>query len=186
MTPQERIWIGQLRREMDRLKSEVVSMRRRNQVDQNSNPAMMPDQYTGAMMASMVGNEVPVLTATQHRVVVPITISGEGSFVAEGIHFAYKEYSSGQSPYYFWEDVYQVDFLWGYRVNNSNRDRQNIGVPQPIIYDAENGYGFMPLIPHDVFPRGSTVEIFLDPEYAWHDEHDRIWAGFSGFYTLEH
>jgi len=55
MTPQERIWLGQLRREMDRLKAEVVSIRRRNQVRTNSNPAMMPDQYTGAMMAGLLG-----------------------------------------------------------------------------------------------------------------------------------
>ena len=184
MTPQERIWIGQLRREMDRLKAEVVSMRRRNQVDQNSNPAMMPDQYTGAMMASIVGNET-TLSNDQRRAIVPVTISGEGPFVATGIHFAWKEHFSFPFEGYLWGSIYLVDFTWGYNVNNSNRERQNIGVPQPIVWDAENGYGFMPIIPQDIFPRGSTVQIWLEPEYAW-DHHDSIWAGFSGYYILEH
>jgi hypothetical protein len=189
MTPQERIQIGQIRREMDRLKSEVVSMRRRGQVDQNSNPAMLPDRYTGTQMASIVGKEVAIPTIHQQRIVVPITISGEGPFVARGIHFAYKYYSQegyDRGNYWHWDPVYYYDFRWEYRVNNSYRDRQNMPTPQPVVWSAENGYGFMPLIPQDVFPRGATVEISLNPEYGWGNTDDRIWAGFSGYYVLEH
>jgi hypothetical protein len=165
---------------MDRLKAEVVSIRRKNQTGEES-PGLLPGFRSGSEMAAIEGNEISCPSGTSERIVVPVHISGEGSFVATGIHIVIK-YSS-QDTYYF---TYYPNISFEYSVNNSHRKRQNLPIPIEVVDQSEHGMGYFPLIPQDVFPRGSTIEISINPnEVAWATA-DRVWAGFSGYYVLEH
>jgi len=104
MTPQERIWLGQLRREMDRIKAEVANLHRESQTGVLDEPMILPPHYTGSMIAAMEGHlwlpPDEEIIANQSYL-FPITISGEGPYIAESIHimvYTDDEYNP-QGPY---------------------------------------------------------------------------------------
>ena len=202
MTTQEDIsLLSSLRSELDKIKSEISSMR-----VFGDQAVSLPGQFEGRAIPSRIGAEVH-FDGTTRKHQINIIVPPDGPFFATSIFIAFRfgsyYLSRLQATYtYSWIPISSIedltlsfpalDFYWEYQVTGSDRRRQNIPVPSAMIRRTETGMGQMPLVPHDVFQAASTVIVYITPTinantvYSLDDHLDnRLWVGFNGFYSLD-
>ena len=150
----------------------------------------IPKEYIGKIIPAREAIEI-VWPFYTERIQGNITISADGPFIANSIHFAYmfpfseavlgdniltnlaypfqgrwRQISSIESGINFRQSQ-NVDFYWEYEVTEAHRTRQNIRVPSSIVHQTELGNGYYPLVPCDVFKKTSTVTLYVTtlPKY---------------------
>jgi hypothetical protein len=219
MNPQENAAYESVRREIDILKADICATKILAHND-NGQPISLQGQYKRKPIPARLGVEIPVPLVdpddfdpqTYYEGI--IDINSDGDFVATGVYFFFKldigadsfifgndvgglwRYASSirifPAPGFFVSQIGIQDIYWEYDVSRSHRFRQNIPVPASLPTMAEEGNGFFPLVPQDIFPRGETVTIRITPTHPlWIDDYDEVgwsgifWCGFNGFYILD-
>jgi hypothetical protein len=192
ITSEEIAILGSLRNEVKRLEYEI------EQIAKIESGAAQTG-YNGKPIPCREGIEID-LPGDLTRRSGTFVISADGPFVATGMHFAFKwnDVSHDTPPIPingYWRPTSIPQFYFEYQVSGTQRVRQKVRVPSYNARRAEIGNGYLPLTPHDVFAKTSTVTIYITPisnasvfsdsPYTGELEHAKMWVGFNGFYLLD-
>jgi hypothetical protein len=210
-------YLGNIYKDIGDLKNKINNMKM--STDEIRSLDSIPKEYIGKAIPAREAVEI-FYPFYVERIQGNITIPADGPFVATSIHFAFispwGQEEQGFSPAgdgrfqrisYIEDDESPAslffgyatvkDFYWEYEVSESHKKRQNIQVPSSLVHQEELGNGFFPLVPCDVFPKTSTVTIYVTtlPRYVMDDDFvnfgeyyqqtGNLWCGFNGYYILE-
>jgi len=191
MGPQAAALLRRLETRMDQMESLMSSLK-----VQGDLPASLPGQYPGKPIPHTEGVEIDVAANTNSQQ-GNITISADGPFLAQRVHFAWRQTEDEQAATYnIWRPICSVDdlagnvgvdiinFYWEYQVSGSHRNRQNIPVPSASVWRAEEGNGAWELYVQDVFGPTSTITMKVTPTVA-PSHYGVLYVGFHGCYMLE-
>jgi len=180
--------------EIRKLRNELVDVQAQLNMQkiQADIPASLPGQYPGKPIPHTESCEIDV-AANTNAIQNTITLSADGPFLAQRIHFAYRP-TAGLTglwrPISHYEDqtgavmIDAIDFYWEYQVSGSYRMRQNNPIPSAMLTDMGRGNGAWDFYVQDVFDKTATITVKVTPTVA--PTHAGVlWVGFHGCYVLD-